>query len=938
MAKGRVIDNNKVKVTGFTENELSEKTYRVNVSGTSVAELSAGKTLTSNIAIVRHEKYADITLSDPVTGDTSCCGYTYSITITSRNIVDGTLRVVTYPSWVSKFAITGNKLCYNLYQNYEVDPNYDIGVFVVAGEDEYGNLITSEQLSIRPGDKYDWGAIMWEESGITVSASETSGTAIYNLSGCVLSSSIEICGYYGNIYGIELVTGDTSGQISIYFPENRSRNFEKNYAVRLCGVDEFGVSITSDILIITQEKAAESPSFYLTGENIDYLDTEGVFSVIYDPDEISGGTIGIYDWSRDTITGTPEYDHEASKVTVETLENTGASEKVLLVTMSAITVYGIIIYASGLITQAAGKELKIYNDLDNPETEVTSSTRSAYFEQRRSFRYTSKNVGVITPIIENRQEEGTAVYIDTVNKSVTVIFPRNETSEQKTFKIKLLSEAGLEATYQFYQNAFIESDFRLSGGTNVTESVPNEGYIEHTATTFTLKIVYNPEKEYSNFGISLNSSDSPIYKITSAVVNEDEMIVSCETYENTDQREHIYQIQVSATTKEGVEIDTRIYTLHHKKEVIYNAKISAITTAVTVDATATTFTGASFAYTAITYAFIDDIITSDGTPADGEITVFNGNVPTGIGKYDITFEQNPDYENRTIEVHIGGQDKMYGEYFSDTHLIITQRAAIRPKIELNKNPIELKSSYAMQKFDYEVYTTGITESTLGVIYNENIFSGITVPNATEAIILVENMAMGVPAVYSITFTGQSITSNEIIREDLKIIQPSPTCETTALTISSEAAYYDGEKYIIDVNGGYYKIYIDKIININPYSLKLVAHNEYCPDIASGTSDGVTFKPAPGNPKEWETGSVDGDVINVPVGNDSVRYYANNVTMRKGFGQEETENLFIYYIDLDRYEVEEETEVWLTGTTYCGGQISSNTLTFLQKGTPTKPEA
>ena len=929
MANGS-INEGKVKVTGFTAYELSENTYRVSVSGTSVAELSSGKTLTSNIATVRHEKHAYITLLNLVTGDTSCCGYTYSITIASINIVDGTLRVVTYPSWVSKFTITGNKLCYNLYQNYEVDPHDDIGVFVVAGEDEYGNLITSEPLSIRPGDKYDWGAIMWEESGITVSASETSGTATYNLSGCVVNTSIEICGHYGNIYGIELVTGDTSGRISIYFPENRSRNFEKNYAVRLCGIDEFGVSITSDILIITQEKAAESPSFYLTGEDIDYFDTEGVFSVIYDPDEISGGTIGIYDWSTDTITGTPVYDPETGKVTVETLENTGASEKVLLVTMSAITVYDIIIYASGLITQAAGKELKIYNDLRIPETAVTSLVNSGYFEQRRIFEYTSKNVGAITPIMETGEEEGTAVYVDTVNKSVTVIFPRNKTSVQKTFKIKLLSEVGLEATYQFNQDAFIESDFRLSGGTNVTETGQNEGYIEYSATTFTLKIVYDPENEYSNFGISLNSSDSPIYKITSAVVNEDEMIVSGETYENTDQRDHTYLIQVSATTKEEAEIDTQIYILHHKKEVIYNANISAITTGATVDATATTLTGASFAYTAITYAFINDILTSDGTPADGEITVFDGNVPTGIGKYDITFEPNTDYEDREIDVHIGGQDKMYGEHFSDAHLIITQRAAIRPKIELNKNPIKLKSSYAMQTFDYEVSTTGITESTLGVIYNENIFSGITVPNSTDATILVENMAMGVAAVYYITFTGQSITSNEIIREKLEIIQPSPTCETTALTISSNVVYYDGEKYVIDVNGGYYNIYIDSIININPYSLELVTNR---PNIASGTSNGVTFKPAPGTPEPWETGSLSGDTLNIPVGNSSVRYIPSLVTLRKGHGQEETENLYIYYIDLDHTHVSLETEVWLTGTTYCGAAVSSNKLTFLQDGIP-----
>ena len=121
MAKGR-IDGNKILVTGFTTTTSTtvnkEEIYHVVVSGTSTADVSSGVPVTSNMAVVRREKFASITLST-ITKVSDLCS---SATITTKNIKEDSLSIVGLPGFVSDYSIkkTGDER-YSLWESNDYD-------------------------------------------------------------------------------------------------------------------------------------------------------------------------------------------------------------------------------------------------------------------------------------------------------------------------------------------------------------------------------------------------------------------------------------------------------------------------------------------------------------------------------------------------------------------------------------------------------------------------------------------------------------------------------------------------------------------------------------------------------------------------------------------------------------------------------------------------
>ena len=934
MASGS-IENNKVTVAGFTTSTTDEQIYKVVVSGTSNAELSSGATIESNIAVVKHEKHAEIIL---LHDGSTCEGYDNAITIQTTNIQDETLVVMSFPSFVSNFTLVDKKICYNLYPNYNGGFTED-EKFVVAGFDIYGNLITSD-MEISPGSGYDEDnekislhCVSNQSTELSIGASETFFQLMYDFnSAYTVGDSIVICELSGDVVSGEISSrSDYYGIVDVTVRANTSRNAEKIYKVKVCGKTHRGDDVSSNEVIVHHQSVEKNVNFYLDGDDIDYSDTEALFDIIYEVGKINEGTLGIVscviDTCGDSVQGSAIRSGRQVRVTVN--ENNTPCEREIYVTVSAKTTDGQTVTASDMVIQSPGVDLRVYDDNNNPVSSTTSARKSEYYEQTRTIKYTSKNVTNITGTLE----QGTGqVVINTSQKTALVKFTNNTTDQEKTFKVKITgtkSNGGtISAYYTFKQTKYGGDEFKLTSGNTSTS-----GTITYLTTAFNLKVT--APAGYTNFGVSKNESNSQQYKVYQATLGNSNQTLNCAVYQNQSQSNYTYVLQVSATTQNGTTAYTNDFVVTHQcNQGDGYIRFSSPYTA-TVGSDASSYDSISYTENGLTYVYIESVTASDGA-------VVNATLNTSTKKVSLTFPAYPS-ENRTIKVKLGGTDAMgrvhktgdTGGSNDPEFFVLTQTKAQDANITIKPqgsgsytNPASM--STGALTFSFDVKYTNIKDEGRVIIYDEDIFQNVT---TTSGKFLNANEMLD-PVTYEIRFRGKSRSTNDIVDGILYVTQNGADCGEASLVISSNSTLLQNGIYVVGPDATSVPIYIDEDSFVDYDTLVVVINGEERPDLGISF---VSLSEAGGGDKPVLTGAVNGTTVTIPAGNFSDRYTPKIVTIQKEDATHLIEDTYVYEVEIDPYTVEQMTEVWLVGQTYCGDDVESNHIKFLQQGTPSEED-
>ena len=924
MAKGTV-EGKYIKVTGFTPSENEEQIYKVVASGTSTAESTNGAVVESNVAVVKHEKIASITLES---GAEPCDGYNFALSIQTINIQPGTLTVASFPEYISEFTISGYKLCYNLYPNYysgETSGN----CISVAGKDIYGNIISSNCIAIEPGDPVEKGWIdLTPEGPTTLDPEDTSCSFTFSLSPSpkIKEDTIETYELSGGISWVELdVTGHT---LTVHFPPNTSRNYPKTYTISLTGEDEYGRRVYSNSVTISQKESEKSVDFYLTGDDISWDETAATFHVNFEAGKILTDTIEVTQKSSN-ITNNPQV--EGLDIRVTTNQNDGAEEKILSITVTAKTVGGNEVLAVGSITQSPGVFLVVVGDDSELYTAYTSTTETEANKGVRTIVYASKNVNDITAEFVGGGDytEGYRIDIITLRKNAILTLGINTTALKRKYKVKIkgksLTGDYLEATYEFEQGAPGGFAFELYSGDTVTR--PHEATIPYDQTSIVLKITH--PKNYSNIGVSLLTSNSKIRRINSIEINESATELTGTCTENKTFQELVYTIQLSATTKTNEVVFSNVFKITHKNDKGGGGEIYFTSSGATVGASVTTCS-IDFAYQNLTNIFVSGSSTSDNSFVWFDTPVFSN----GTGQVVSHFTAYPP-SGRTISVSLGGVDVANNEYHTELpieYFVITQAGSgagisVEPAI-VTADTVTVPYTIP----SYLVTFNNINMSTIGAIYDNEVFKNVT-PAGAEFVDGFENSGLTI-LTYTITFYGQSLLDGEDIFGLLTVVVPMGDCMATGFTIESDRRYYNynTDAYDIPFDGGTYPIHIFDSDELNYETLQGDRDNEIATwDMNSIT---VTFTSADsGSQTEPLTGRVEGDVAYLPVGNMAAKYLPKILEITKDDPDKLNGNTYEYSIEIDPYIATAVTNVWMEAMNLCGEEVSSNTLTFYQIGSP-----
>lgn len=927
MATGTV-NGNKIHVTGFQQSNTKEQIYKVVASGVSTAELSQGATIESNLAKIKHEKHAEITLSN---GGESCSGYTYSLKVSTVNIQLDTLVVSSYPSFVSEFVLYPDRLCYNLC------PNIDNGFagnekFVVAGYDIYGNLITSES-EISPGKNYDSNSEKirlhsknYENvTAITINASDTFFQLRYDINpSYIVSTSIEINTITGDFISYSLEQEDSFGTVTVNISQNKGRNESKVYTVTVKGLNKSGNVIVSNMVSVAQRNSEKNIQFYLTGENIEYSDTSAIFSINYTNGMIILSSIatsvcfidncGEIERADNTIVG-------YRRVVVVTDQNTTPCEREIYLTVTGKTTDGTTVVANGMVTQSPGVELKVYDDSNTPVESAVSSVKSKYYEQTRTIKYLSKNVSNIVGSFETGSGR---ITINPTQKSVTVSFSQNDDESDRTFKIKLSGKTqtgeDISAYYTFTQEKFGGNEFKLtSGGTEIT------GVVMYNTTSFQLVVSY-PDG-YEDFAVSLNESDSVQYKVYETSFSTNNRMLTCSVYENNTQRNFTYRLKVSAKTPEGNTVETNVFTATHQSQQGDGSIEFNSPTTVTVPPDATSYTNVSYSTIGIYYTYVDFVEASDGAIVTASDPLNN--------TLSLTFPAYPS-EDRVIKLRLAGTDIQGNvhktsnpEFFALTQLATGQASITIKPSGASSYSSEASMTVTGKSFSFDVKYTGINEQGRVIIYDTDVFSNVT---TTSGMFIDENDRLE-DIEYIIIFRGRALSDNSIVDGILKVTQKAADCGEWKLTIESNQGLYDENTgyYMLDEYATSAPIYIveDDFIDYDELHIEINGEVKYDYDYSA-----FFLEDAEGEGHNVLQGSVSGStVVNIPVGNYSNLYNPKMLTIQKDDENHLVGETYVYEIEIPVYVIEKENTVRLVGKTYCGEEVYSNELKFLQKGIP-----
>ena len=969
MARG-TINNDKTKITvPFQGGSSSEEIYRVRVEGTSTADKSEGKIVKSNEAVILHEKRAAIWLSNP--GTAVVCGETWNtLDISSLNIRPGTYNVSQYPLCVSNYFIDGDVLYYQTNVSY--DSSTDCGVFVVSGIDIYGNVIFSNEYPI-DGTSGNEGAIVLSYNGGNVSATTTRIELDYTiLNGPI--TNLSVAEKSNNILAVEI----TDGHVYLTVPQNASKYTPNEYTISIKGDNQYGDIVVSNSVTVVQDPKDGNSQFYIVGRKLQYPEsTSNIFGRLvnenvadiplgndstlygrrmlrvnrdsheYGYENSGGDTIertelsqitGLYDVYFSSLisnveiyaysTGIMGIDHSHIENSSETViafveENTTPYERELIIYGSGLTQDGTVVYAQGVITQPPGAYLLICGVTAYVGPDVSN------FTQRVTFNYTSKSVTGVTATVSPTTA---SVSVNTGSKTVTVNFPQNNNYAEKTYKVTLRgrSSVGTEvmATYTFKQTSASYGEFKLVSGN--TESTA--GDVPYSASTFTLRLTGIPDG-MTQIGVFKNESTSGIYKVHNIQIGNgsDTRNVVCSVYPNQGNSDVKYKLQISGVTQNGT-----VKYSNGGSDFVATHLTSASTGSIEItdltaqaDASSTTYTG-EFEYSNLSTIYPVQVDASDNVGVSIDITTAS----TTGGSFTITFPAWP-VDERYIYVVLGGTAQN-GDYIESALFTLTQSssggAGIRIYTDSTKTTQITQIEVGAEPQDFTYYVDYVNVQSGSPLYNTSVFGNVS---NTGARILTSNSTMSSQQ-YTITFYGTNISTGEYVMCPLTVIQGGESCHT-ALTISSSESIREGDYYIVSVCGGTYSLYIEST-DVDFNSLTLVTNKPNSVSVNTSNQK-ITFEPYNGGGGSGGgslTGRVEGDVAYVPVGNNAVLYSAVLSAITKDDESKLSGDTYVYHVSIDPAS-DAMVTVQLVGDSYCGGQVSSNTLTFIQSGTTAPSE-
>lgn len=938
MATGEIKDG-KILVTGFSGSKEKENIYRVQLSGTSISDLTSGITVESNIATVRQEKAAEIKLLG--VGSTTYDKLTNSLTATTTNVLPGTVFVSQAPDFIEWFALhqdssTAYTLEYKSYPNYGEED--ECGVFSLAGRDEYGNYIYSNNNTVcnKKGAKYGTITLYEPESG------DTAATVDYFTESLELeykfgegeedfidSTSIVVENKEGRISVVSFERNSTGGTLTVKFPRNASRHYEETYEITLGGKNIFGDPIISNTFIITQLPAVKNPQFYVSGDDIECTARTAEFIIEYS-NTISADTIGIVSYSE-TIIQTPEI--SGNRINAETTENTTNKVRELSVIISAVTSEGNTVYAEGVIHQGAGYYLTIpTGSTDTVGVTAYTGSNVTYYSQMMSFRYLALNINNVWAYGDGVFDG--VIFVDSNSKTITLHYDQNAEGQDRTYTITVcgtnpLGETSI-ATYTFTQKGTGDGEFKLiSGSTATSATIPNN------TNEIRLNIVYPSGKGYSYLGVSENYSTSDTYKVYSTEIsgaNETGAVLTCRIYPNSGNTPIEYTLQVSGVTSDSnVHYTNEFKVTHNTSEATANIRFT--TTSGTLEANATAMTGIS--YTGRNIQF-DSVYVSECRASDGAEVTYT--LDKSGKKLNLSFPAYPT-EIRTIKVTLGALDNIGNPVSTTTPYTLTQAKSEEASITVTPNPLRMSSNSGTTP-TYKIRCVGVEH--VEQIYDPNIFSDVGC-NYSEganntAKLLINNDSLEV-ARYTITFRGVKVVDGSAISTDLIVEQSGRTAQGS-IAISSIEDIYDPEtgRYKVSPNGGAYNLYIDAI-DIDPSTIQVFID----PDTgatASTFNDYIYFEdygPGTGSTHEVLTGGVISDTeIQIPAGNFSEKYFSKMFNVKMDDPGKLSGDTYVYNFELEPDEseiIDKVFNVYATGVSWSGNPCQSNPISFWQYGNP-----
>ncbi len=921
MAKGR-IEGDKIKVTGFTQSTENEQVYRVTTSGVSTADGTSGARIYSNEAIIRHEKHAYIRLTSEGDG---------RIRITAVNIRPGSMYVIQYPGFASSYYITGDTFV--IYTTYPGYTGAQDGDFVVAGTDIYGNTIISNEIHVTdPGaTKGEISLFMGGESktSVKVDANDTRVALNYVFNprlGVIDWETISVSSTGSGCVAVITDSGRTGGAVLVNFRPSSDRNREIIYTVRVKALNIYGDEIISNVFTITQGKAKGPSRFFILGDDVSWDAAEAVFSVTY-PEGMVEGSAEIIEWS-DWLGGKPTL--EGNTITAALTPNDTGMEREVWVAMSAMTSDGPV-FAEGVLFQGVQDYLLIHG-----VTAYTEATGVKGFVQSLYFPYTSRGVSKISasgdPLFSIA---GGKVVVNQSQKTVRLSFTRNNGEDERRFTISLSGKdtSGGEktATYTFTQLPTGKEDFILySGDTSV-----HSGNIGKSATNFSLGIVPPAGIKPETLGVAENTSSDIAgqYRVYSARIEGENLL--CNIYPNEGISAWVYTLRLSGITEDGVTRYSNEFTVNHGGPS-GDGWLKFNPTGATVQEAATGYAPVKFTYAGVIESSIYARCHADD---DSYVAYNNLTHNNGSGSLSLVFTDYPPAV-RKIEGKLMAM-LPNGEWVS------SQNAFILTQQSTGDAEIKIYSTAEKTQEITEVSTSGGTLVSYYVDYI-NVNSGQPVYEPTlfrdvnneNALFIGENLDPTTKEYY-ITFRGKSKSTGKTIQKSLKVIVEGATVRPY-IELSSNRKMEDG-MYVVSSSGETASLTIN-YEGIDPSTLGgvIVSQDPYAGTVTFNMS-GRTIKFGPSSSGPWEPTNLTGDTytddqgvvtgITIPVANGSSLYAPMLLT---GITKSQTE--YTAVIKLNEGIDSPRTTILVTALTINHAtSVSSNTITFVQKGVPPSPD-
>ena len=571
MARGQ-INGRQIHVTGFRKNnDSTEEIYKVTAFGTSTATKSAGENVDSNIAVILHEKHAWIQFSGNCSGTLKCNGVSSGCMLfNTKNIVPNSVVVSQYPSFIESYRI--EQVDDGIYRlEFCRYPSYGGGSsekFVLAGTDIYGNTIFSDGESVAP-QPASQGTIQLYYStpghiSVSLPSNSTEVLLTYEASSEIKTTTLSVGEISGNIREVDIDNEGYLGILTVKFPVNNSQSFESEHTITIKGKDIYGDIIYSNEVTITQGKKPNSSQFYVSGEDIAYDQETAVFVVHY-PDTMNPATVSVVDNSPNISNIVKQASGGVVNFIVTTGVNDGPTLKELSVVVTGLTgTDGTSMTASGVLFQGTGAYILISGETDYPNTSAgQEEVLVQYYTQSHSFKYTAFGVSNVSASGNTAfTSVGGTVSVNKSTKTVSLRFPNNETSNDRTFVITVYGTTPtgntIRATYTFTHLGCVTGSLMLVSGTSTSAE------IEYNIENFQLTVHIPNDVVESTVGVADIQSTSSQFRIYRTTLSSDKRTLTCYISMNTSDRSYTYTIVMSGSTESNAIKYSNEFTAVHK--------------------------------------------------------------------------------------------------------------------------------------------------------------------------------------------------------------------------------------------------------------------------------------------------------------------------------------------------------------------------------------